>query len=346
MRRSWLAMAVVTYLGTLAVVIHAQPVNPPAPAVLTAEMRKGLEAVYTQVHPAAVRIETVPEGTGSGFFISADGLVMTAYHVVRDAESFRVVTTKGQSLPASVVGYDEYHDLALLRVRALSPLPFLELDTEHNPRAGDPMLAIGNSRGEIIAPRYGLVTSVDRDIFPFFNSLAISSTLPLAPGDSGGPVLSREGKVVAVVIAIGVSDGVFESYLSPLYSQTELLRGLQAGRKHSVPYIGVQLFQIDDEVAAELKIPKEGVLIRGLLPGGAAQKAGLRSLMARVENGREVYDFDVILQADGRSFNSVEELQRYVRSKEVGDSVLLTIRRGGNTFKVPVVLAPNPENRI
>lgn len=345
MRRSWLAIAVLAYLATLAAVIHAQSANPPVPTVLTEGMRKELEGVYTQSHPAAVRIETVPEGTGSGFFISADGRVMTAYHVIRDATSFQVLTAKGQRFPATVVGYDEYRDLALLQVRAPVSLPFLELDTERNPKAGDPMLAIGNSRGEFIAPRYGLVTSVSRDIFPFFNSLAISSTLPLAPGDSGGPVLNREGKVVAVVIAIGVNNGVFESYLSPLHNQLELLRSLQAGRKHSVPYIGVQLFQIDDEVAAQLGIPKEGVLIRGLLPGGAAQKAGLRPFVARTENGKEVYEFDVILQADGRSFNSVEELQRYVRSKEVGDSILLTIRRGGNTFKVPVILAPNPENR-
>ncbi|MER3554364.1 MAG: serine protease [Meiothermus sp.] len=344
MRRSWLVLGVVAYLGGLAAVIHAQAVNPP-PKVLTPEIRKGLESLYSEAKAAAVRIETIPEGTGSGFFISADGLVMTAYHVVRDAASFRVVTTKGQSLPASVVGYDEYHDIALLRAKASGPLPFLELDTSHNPKAGDGVLAIGNSRGEFIAPRYGLVTSVDRDIFPFFNSVAVSSTLPLAPGDSGGPVINEKGKAVAVVIAIGVSDGVFESYLSPLYNQDELLAGLQAGRKHSVPYIGVALFQIDDDTATLLKIPKEGVLVRDLLPGGAAQKAGLRPFVARIVDGKEVYDFDVILKADGRSFDDVQELQRYVRSKNVGDTVTLTIRRGKETVEVKVVLAPNPENR-
>lgn len=344
MRRSWLVMGVVAYLGSLAAVIQAQAVNPP-PKVLTPELKASLETLYQKTHPAAVRIETIPEGTGSGFFISADGLVMTAYHVVRDASSFRVVTSKQQSFAASVVGYDEYHDIAILKVKASGPLPFLELDTGHNPKAGDGVLAIGNSRGEFISPRYGLVTSVDRDIFPFFNSVAISSTLPLAPGDSGGPVLNEEGKAVAVVIAIGVSDGVFESYLSPLYNQDELLSSLQAGRKHSVPYIGVALFQIDDDTAALLKIPKEGVLIRDLLRGGAAQKAGLRPFAARVENGKETYDFDVILKADGRSFNTVEELQRYVRSKNVGDSVTLTVRRGKETLEIKIILAPNPENR-
>ncbi len=345
MRRSWLVVAVVAYLGTLAAVIHAQAVNPPVATVLTPAVRANLEQIYTQTHPAAVRIETIPEGTGSGFFISADGLVMTAYHVVRDAQSFRVITARQQNLAASVVGYDEYHDVAILKTNPSTAVPFLELDTHHNSRPGDPMLAIGNSRGEFIAARYGLVTSVDRDIFPFFNSVAISSNIPLAPGDSGGPVINREGKAIAIVIAIGVNEGVFESYLSPLFEQDSLLKQLEAGRRHSVPYIGVQLFQIDNDTATLLKIPKEGVLIRALVDGGAAQKAGLRPFMARQENGKEIYDFDVILQADGRVFNSVEELQRYVRSKEVGDSILLTIRRGNQTLKVPIVLSANPQNR-
>lgn len=340
MRRSWLIFVVLAYLGTLAAVIHAQPVQ--TPRTLTAEMRSALEPVYTRALPAALRIETVPEGTGSGFFISADGLVMTAYHVIEDTRSVRVVNSRNESFPAELVGYDEFRDIAILRARVNAPVPFLTLETEQGPRAGEPLLAIGNSRGAFIAPRYGLVNTVERDIFPFFNSIAISTTIPLAPGDSGGPVLNQAGKVVAVVVAIGQPNGVFESYLSPLLGLSEVISQLQAGRKRDVPYIGVQLFQIDDETAATLRIPKEGVLIRGLLRGGAAERAGLRGFVVRRENGQEVYDFDVILEADGRAFNDVTALQRYIRSKEVGESVTLTIRRGSQILKIELKLTPNP----
>ena len=119
MRRSWLVLTVVAYLGTLAAVIHAQPVQ--NPRGLTPEIRTALEQVYARALPAAVRIETVPEGTGSGFFISADGLVMTAYHVVEDSRSLRVINSKNESFVAELAGYDEFRDIAILRARANAP---------------------------------------------------------------------------------------------------------------------------------------------------------------------------------------------------------------------------------
>jgi S1-C subfamily serine protease len=270
---------------------------------------------------------------------------MTAYHVIEDTRSFRVVNFKNESFPAELVGYDEFRDIAILRARVNAPVPFMVLETSQGPRVGEPLLAIGNSRGAFMAPRYGLVNTVERDIFPFFNSIAISTNIPLAPGDSGGPVINQAGRVVAVVVAIGQPNGVFESYLSPLLGLSEVIGQLQAGRKRDVPYIGVQLFQIDDDTATTLRIPKQGVLIRGLLPGGAAERAGLRGFAIRRENGQEVYDFDVILEADGRTFNDVTQLQRYIRSKEVGDTVTLTIRRDSQILKVELQLTPNPTRR-
>ena len=342
MRRfQFLAMAAASF-GLLAAMIHAQPLQP---RTLPAETRAALERVYAQALPAVLRIETIPEGTGSGFFISAEGLVMTAYHVIENTRSFRVINSRNESFPAELVGYDEFRDIAILRARVGRPVAYLPLETTLGPRVGEALLAIGNSRGQFIAPRYGLVNTVERDIFPFFNSIAISTTIPLAPGDSGGPVLNLAGRVVAVVVAIGQPNGVFESYLSPLQGLGEMIAQLQAGRKRNVPYIGVQLFQIDDETAATLGIPREGVLIRGLLRGGAAEQAGLRGFTIRRENGQEVYDFDVILEADGRPFNDVTQLQRYIRSKEVGDNVTLTIRRGNQILKVELKLTANPTRR-
>jgi len=343
MRRFGLLLLILAIVGLLAAAIHAQPVQPSR--TLTAEMRAALEQVYARAFPSTVRIETVPEGTGSGFFIWADGLIMTAYHVIDDTRSFRVINSRNQSFSAELVGYDEFRDIAILRARVSEPAPFLSLETAIAPRVGEPLLAIGNSRGQFIAPRYGLVNTVERDIFPFFNSIAISTSIPLAPGDSGGPVLNQAGRVVAVVVAIGQPEGVFESYLSPLQGLDQVIAQLQAGRKRDVPYMGVQLFQIDDQTAATLRIPKEGVLIRSLLRGGAAEQAGLRGFTIRYENGREVYDFDVILEVDGRPFSDVTQLQRYIRSKEVGDSVTLTVRRGQQILKVELRLTPNPARR-
>lgn len=343
MRRSWFILVAIIYLGTLAAVIYAQPL--PTPRVLAIATQAGLEQVYTSALPAAVRIETIPEGTGSGFFISPDGLLMTAYHVIEGSRSYRVITARNESLSAELVGYDEFRDLAILRARVSAPMPYLPLETRVGLRVGEPLLAIGNSRGEFNAPRFGLVNSLERDLFPFFNSIAISTSIPLAPGDSGGPVINQAGRVVAVVVAIGQPDGVFESFLSPLLGLGEVINQLQAGRKRNLPFIGVQLFQIDDDTATALRIPRQGVLIRGLLPGGAAERAGLRGFTTRLDNGREVFEFDVILEANGRAFNDVTQLQRYIRSKEVGDSVTLKIRRGSQTLTVNLTLTANPTRR-
>lgn len=341
MRRSWLMLAVVAYMVTLAAVIQAQS-SPPK--VLTEEARSKLVEVYKQTQGAAVRIETIPEGTGSGFFISADGLVMTAFHVIGQAKSFSVVTSDQKSYPATVVGYDEHKDLALIKARVSGSVPFLPLETSQPVHVGDPIFNIGNSRGEFISPRYGLVTAIDRTIAVTFPAGLISSTVPLAPGDSGGPIINKDGKVVAVAVAIGRIEGIFESFVAPIAGLGDFVRQLQAGLRVDVPYIGVLLDPVDDEIAQVLSIPKEGVLIRGLIRGGAAEGAGLRGPRSRVENGREVVEADVILKVDGKPFNQREPLQQYIRAKKVGDVVTITLRRGTSILEIPLTLAASPRS--
>ena len=335
-------LAVVAYVVVLAAVIQAQ--STPAPKVLTEDARAKLVEVYKQNQPAAVRIETIPEGVGSGFFVSQDGLVMTAFHVIAGAGSFSVVTADQKTYAATVVGYDEYKDLALIKAKVDRGVPFLPLETNQMVRIGDPIVNIGNSRGEFISPRYGLVTAIDRTIAVTFPAGLISSTIPLAPGDSGGPILNKDGKVVAVAVAIGRIEGVFESFVAPIAGLGEFIRQLQTGLRVDVPYIGVLLDPVDEEIANVLAVPKEGVLIRGLIRGGAAEGAGLRGPTSRIENGREVVEADVILRVDGKAFNQREPLQQYIRSKKVGDVVRITLRRGRTIVEISLTLSASPRS--
>ncbi|MDX2004921.1 MAG: S1C family serine protease [Meiothermus sp.] len=341
MRRSWFVMALLVYLGGLG---FMQAQQNQVPRTLTPENRQALQEVFTQHRTSAVRIETLPEGVGSGFFINDRGLVMTAYHVARDANRLFVVTTDERRFPATVVGYDELRDLALLQAQLpagvqVSPL---QLETRAAVRPGDLVLNIGNSRNGFISPRPGLVTGIDRSIAPNFPAGMISSTMPLAPGDSGGPILNAQGRVVGVAVAIGYSEvGEFSSYVAPLVGLGEFVAQMQAGFRRDAPYIGISSpIPVTAEVARQLNVPVGGVIIRTVIAGGAGDRAGLRGLNSVGPN--EVPD--IILSVEGVQVNDFNQLVTEVRKKSVGDTVTLTVRRAGQIIEVRLTLAPFPRN--
>jgi len=341
MRRPWLVIVVVAYLATLAAVIQAQPA--PLPAVLSDEARTRLREVYTQSMPAAVAVETTPEGIGSGFFVSPDGLVLTAFHVIRDARSFSVVTSDQKTYPATVVGYDELRDIALIQARVDQRVPYLELETRQGVRVGDPILNIGNSRGQFISARPGLVTAIDRNLRADFPAGLISSTMPLAPGDSGGPVINSSGKVVAIAVAIGNVEGVFQSYVAPLVGLADFIGQLQAGYKRDAPYIGLS-FQAPI-TPNDIGLGNRGVVVQRVAPSSSAAKAGLRNLIVRENQGQlVVQQADIILKVNNIEVNSFEELVGVVRKYKVGDVVVLRVLRDGNITDLKVELIPRPKD--
>ena len=339
MRRSWFVLALLVYLGGLGF-IQAQQNQ--VPRNLTAENRQTLQQVFSQHRPAAVRIETVPEGVGSGFFINDKGLVMTAYHVTREAQRLTVVTANERRYRASVVGYDELRDLALIQAEVSGPVPFMELETRTAVRPGDLVVNIGNSRDGFISQRPGLVTGIDRTIAPTFPAGMIASTMPLAPGDSGGPILNAQGRVVGVAVAIGYSEvGEFSSYVAPLVGLADFVTQMTTGYRRDAPYIGISSpISVTAEVARQLSIPVGGVIIRNVMPGGAGEKAGLRGLNTVGPN--EIPD--IILSVNGIEVNDFNQLVTEVRKKSVGDTVTLTIRRDGRIIQIQLTLAPLPRN--
>jgi S1-C subfamily serine protease len=300
--------------------------------------RAQLEQVYKQVHPAAVRIETRPEGVGSGFFISPDGLVLTAYHVIEDTQRFWVRSADQKRYAAQVVGYDALRDIALIRATVGQRVPFMELETAKAVRKGESLMTIGNSRGAFIAPRIGVVTSIGRTIRPDFPSDLIASTMPLAPGDSGGPVLNTEGRVVAIAVAIGREEQEgFQSYATPLLGLEGLLGQIKAGYRRDIPFMGVSLSQLTDEEARAVGLRQGGVVVMGLLEGYPAATSGLQAPRRLSENRLLA---DLILEVDGQPLQSANDLIAYVRSRQVGDTITLKVLRGNETLTVKVTLTP------
>ncbi|WP_052155144.1 S1C family serine protease [Thermus sp. 2.9] len=303
----------------------AEPIQAPAEA---------LQAVYREAHPAALRIEG-PEGSrGTGFFY-APGLVLTAYHVVAEGGPYTLVLADGKRVAARLLGFAEPLDLAVLATEE-TPAKTLPLETARRPRVGEAVVHIGNGRGQFIAPRYGRVTRLEVSPSPFLPPGLVETSLPLAPGDSGGPVLDASGKVLGVAVAIGQTEEGFRSFFTPLFGRREALATLEAGGKSYWPYLGLRGPRaLTPELAQQLGLPPGGVLVGEVVPGGAAHRVGLKGL----ESGGVP---DVILEVDGTPVNSFEDLLREVRKREVGEKVRLTVRRGSEVFQVEAVLAPFP----
>ncbi len=312
-------------------------------------------------------------GVGTGFFFDADGGVLTAYHVVDAASSIgecRVqyvgVDPDRREFDLELVGFDAYMDLAVLKAKVAGQVPFIPL-AARAPTPGTPVVAIGNSRGAFLEARAGRVTRLGvRAGRADFADDTIELTNALAPGDSGGPVVNVRGEAVGVVSYISfnptgmTSDAYvppflmglalpreFASYAVPVGVGSELVEAVVAGEQRDVPVIGFQWSQgsdYDPKVGSGEFGPRPGPVVGQVAPGGPADRAGLRSLTERPildAEGRRVgtvVEADVIVAVDGAATPTFASLLAEVRGKRIGQTVELTVQRGGATFRLQLEL--------
>jgi serine protease Do len=310
-------------------------------AAATAALRK----VYDAAIAGAVRVNVGSSGIGSGFFMSKDGLILTAAHVPFGDSSARlsVTTQSGQDLPVTLVGYDEVRDLAVLKASG-SDFPALKLAAS-TPKVGAGVVAIGNSRGSFDGGRAGSVTALNVSLDASFPSNMVESSMPLAPGDSGGPVLNAAGEVVGVSTAISNQGGSFASYFVPVTRDSALLGQLVSGVKRGVPVLGIGVTD------ARQATGTSGVLVTTVDPNLGAAKAGLKGGAVREfrdasgDVQQDISGADIIVGVDGRAVSTPSALISYLRGKQVGDRVTLKVRRGSQTLNLTVTLSAKPTNQ-
>lgn len=341
-----------------------------------------LADAYELARPATLRIEArcngrlfghTPVGVGTGFFVNPQGQVLTAYHVVRAQAAaqhcplrYVAVDHREREYRLELVGFDATRDIALLQANIRYEVPALAMAAKLPPR-GSEIVAIGNSRGDFLLDRAGRVLRSNvRAVQADFASGTIELTASLAPGDSGGPVLTADGEVVGIVSYISFSSPTVEtegllpqllrsaigrasyaSYAVPVLAGSELLAGLQRGEQHDVPVIGFQLQYNYTAGQGDPGLgPASGVVVGNVQPGGPADLAGLRSYRARpvrADDGSRLgvsVEADVITRIDGRPVTEFAQLLEEVRAREIGSELVLTVQRGRETFELPVELAP------
>ncbi|WP_309573070.1 S1C family serine protease [Deinococcus sp.] len=315
---------------------QAAPVTRTLPDPLPPEAR----ALFEASRPATVQVESVnaaqnAAGIGTGFFVSAQGQVLTAYHVVSAGQLFQISTVSGKSYRARVTAYNAAADVALLSIEARGPFPYLKLTTRA-PRVGETVLAIGNSGGDFLQPRRGQLTGLDataaRTDFP---QGTLEMSAPLAPGDSGGPIIDGNGQAIGVVSYIRV-DGTGRtrrSYAVPVVAGNVLVQGLLSGKKLDMAASGLEL----DLVHSGLTKPP-GAIVSRVARGSPAAQAGLRG--SQFDKSENLVGLgDIITSVNGRPVRNADEFLREVRGVGIGDPVRLGYVRGGKALETTVVLA-------
>lgn len=344
------------------------PVEAPSGALLDA---------FETARAATVRIEGrcgtgrgITTGVGSGFFVSPEGLLLTAYHVIDTSNSscnvrFVAINADEEEFGLSLVGFDAYMDVAALQADVDRLVPALQLSNSV-PNPGSEVVAIGNSRGDFLAPRAGRVTRVGvRAGRADFASGTIELTNSLAPGDSGGPIINSRGQAVAVVSYISfnpsamssqgwvppylrgiVLPSAFASYAVPVINDSDLVSGIMAGDMRDVPVIGFswqQGFDYDPRSSQVYLGARPGTIVYQVAADGPAAQAGLRSFSQTRVMGTDgtvaiETTADVIVAIDGEATPSFSELLAVVREKSIGQTVALTVQRGSATFEIELTL--------
>ncbi|WP_034385838.1 S1C family serine protease [Deinococcus sp. YIM 77859] len=335
-----------------------------APQPLSVTETATLRALFQKLRPAALRIEACPpndcrnpDGVGSAFLIG-DGYALTAYHVVFAAKSLSAVTLDRKRYAVEVVGYDDQSDLALIRVNVPSGTPFLPL-ASGRPQVGEPALAIGNGGGAFLTLKTGRLTGLNADAGRAdFPPGTLEMNVQLVPGDSGGPVLNARGEVIGVVSYISVTRGnSITSYAVPVTQDDATLAQLRQGVKREAPVIGIGLdprlnfvFALTAEEFLTLNRASNlglgdtpGAFFTSVEPGSPAERAGLQPLNYDA-SGKKISG-DIVTAVNGQRVLNFSDFQYAVRRYQPGETITLTVLRGGQQLQVQLTLAPRSRLR-
>jgi S1-C subfamily serine protease len=286
------------------------------------------------------------KGEGSGSILTKEGHVLTNYHVIDGAREIDVHLWDGKSYPAHLVGGDPASDVAVLKIEAPAETLFpLTIGDSTRLRVGQKVYAIGNPFGFERTMSSGIISSLNRTLPGKRTNRSLRQMIQIDasinPGNSGGPLLDSHGRMIGMNTAIaslsGESIGLGFAIPSSTISRVvpELLRGGHVRR----PEMGIaKVYQTD-----------HGLLIASLVPGGPAEKSGLRGpriTLQRKRQGPFVYEYqtvdksaaDLIIAVDGQPTKTADDFLTQIETKQPGIQVVITVIRAGQQVNVPVVL--------
>jgi serine protease Do len=316
---------------------QAAPASPPRMMVLD------IPAIAEKVNDVVVNIRSFSDGgenLGSGFIIDQRGLIVTNFHLISKSEPVRlsqraagantatklvdrveVTLNDGRLFPASVKGYDEATDIALLEIKPTGkPLPVAELGDSDSLRVGEWVIAVGNPLGLDHSVTLGIVSAKGRTEFGGQFDDFLQTDAAINPGNSGGPLVNTEGKIVGInTLVLERTQGL--SFSIPINTLKSILPQLAERGRVTRGFLGAQTRDVNSDVRGALKLPAslQGVLVERTERGTPAARAGLRK-------------DDVITAVDNQPISSYVQFNRLIAGKAPGTKVAIQIMRDGREY--------------
>ncbi|MFH1593335.1 MAG: Do family serine endopeptidase [Candidatus Omnitrophota bacterium] len=280
------------------------------------------------------------KGLGSGFIIDKEGHILTNHHVIDGADTIKISLPDGRSFPGIVKGADPRSDLAIIKIDA-SDLPTIELGDSDLTLVGEWVVALGNPFGHILqSPEptvtVGVVSALHRRIPTAGGESGfldmIQTDAAINPGNSGGPLCDLNGKVVGINVAIFSTSGGYQGigFAIPSNSAKVILSDLIKGIEITYGWLGVSVQEITPDMAEYFNLPdQKGALISEIIPGSAAQDAGLK-------------EGDIVFAFDGKTMETVHSLLREVSDTKVGQRVRIGVIRDRVKQTIEVTIGKRP----
>jgi S1-C subfamily serine protease len=299
-------------------------------------------------------MDPVPvEGAGSGFVIDPRGYILTNFHVVQEAQSIEVVLGDQTRYPAKFIGADQRNDVALIKIEPKGkPLVALQLGDSSKLQVGQKVLAIGNPFGFQSTLTTGVVSALGRNVQTSQTTLideAIQTDAAINRGNSGGPLINSHGEVIGINSAIYTPSGTTAGigFAIPVNTAKRIAHDLMTEGRVRQAFLGAQTLEVGGWLAEALDLPvKDGLLVEVVTRGGPAAAAGLhggdREAMAGMR--RIATGGDVIVAIDGQKIANQFDLNVVLNRKRPGDTVSVTVYRGGKKMDVAVKLGERSGN--
>jgi len=277
------------------------------------------------------------QSLGSGFLISADGVVVTNNHVITaegrgEIESITVTMHDGTEYPAKLIGRDAQSDLAVLKIDAGKTLPFVKFGDSGAARVGDWVIAIGNPFGLSGTVTSGIISAVYRNTGSGAYDRYLQTDASINRGNSGGPLFDMKGNVIGINNAIfsptGGSVGI--GFAIPAEIASPIVERLRAGQTIERGYLGVQIQPVTEDLADSLGLPRNrGEFIQTVQPGKAAATAGIQP-------------GDVVVKIDGKDVSPEQTLSFIVANIAPGKRIPIELIRDGKRMSVTAVVGRRP----
>ena len=313
--------------------------------VYTSEELRNM-AVYKKCKDSVVQIlaesSLSDSGQGSGVILSSDGYIVTNKHVVGSGTDFSIVFSDESSARATLVGYDSLSDIAILKTEKEGLVP-MELGSSEDLTVGQTLLAIGNPYGYTWSLTSGMVSGVERMVSTSTSASVIPNMIQtdalLNPGNSGGPLLDTQGRMVGLVSSIYSTSGSAQgiSFALPVESVRDIAEKIIKEGKVSRGWFDFLSVELNSQIVSYCNLSVEkGILVSQVVPMGMADKGGIKGGSEKAQYGSSVIYLggDVVVAINGRKVEDYTDYFALLFTSSPGDKVDVTVVRNGETVEL------------